>query len=454
MTAHHVLEAALAAAKAAGACAADAVLIDSDSVELRVRGESVDFIKQAHEKKLGIRALVLGPSGRRSATTSTSDLRLDTVKSMACETVALARATQEDPCAGLPDAGFATEVPDLQLYDPADRAFSVAAQIDFARRAEAAARRVDPRITNSEGSQAASAFSTISYGNTAGFLESYSAASHSLFCEPLAEAPDATGATKQRDFWLTIARRRAQLATPEDVGRLAAERTLRRLGARRIPTCEAPVIFDARTAPSILGHLLACLNGYAVYRQASYLAGKLGTRIGNELVSVIDDGRLPGGLGSKPFDGEGQPTRKNVLVEKGVLQHYLLDSYASKKLGLQSTGNATLAAGSAPSAAPTNSWLEPGVSSLAEMIAQTKRGLLVTELMGMGFNAVTGDFSRGAAGLWIENGEVAYPVEEITIASDLETMLSSVDAVASELHWFGRIAAPEFRIAKMTIAGS
>lgn len=445
-----ILEAALEAAQAAGACAADAALVQSDSVELRVRHEDVDFIKQSHEKTLGIRTLVPGSNGLRSATTSTSDLRIDTVKRMACETVALARATQDDPCAGIPSDGFAIEIPDLHLYCDADRNFDIDAQIDLARRAEAAARRVDPRIVNSEGSQADSTFSTFFYANSAGFLEKYTAALHSLFCEPLAEA----NGSKQRDSWFTLARIRANLSTPEDVGRIAAERALRRIGGRRVPTCEVPVIFDARTAPSVLSHLLACVNGYAIYRQASYLADKLGQRIGNELIHILDDGRLLSGLGSKPFDGEGLPTRKNVIVEKGILQTYLLDSYAAKKLGLQSTGNATLVPGSTPSAAPTNAWLAPGTSSLAEMIVQTSRGLLVTELIGMGFNPVTGDYSRGAAGLWIENGEIAYPVEEITIASNLETMLDSVDAIASELHWFGRIAAPEFRVAKMTIAGS
>lgn len=445
-----ILEAALEAAKTAGACEVDAVLVLSDSVELRVRHEDLDFIKQAQEKTLGIRALVQGRSGRRSAMTSTSDLRIDTVKRMALETVALARAAQEDPCAGIPSDGFALEIPDLQLYCDTDRNFDIDAQIDLARRAEAAARHTDPCITNSEGSQADSTFSTIFYANSAGFLENYTSALHSLYCEPLAEA----NGSKQRDSWLTLARMRSQLSTPENVGRIAAERALRRLGGRRISTCEVPVIFDSRTAPSVLGHLLACVNGYAVYRQASYLADKLGQRIGNELIQIFDDGRLPRGLGSKPFDGEGLATRKNVIVEKGILQTYLLDSYAAKKLGLQSTGNATLAPGSAPSVAPTNAWLAPGTSSLAEMIAQTSRGLLVTELIGMGFNPVTGDYSRGAAGLWIEKGEIAYPVEEITIASNLATLLSSVDAIASELHWLGRIAAPEFRVAKMTVAGS
>jgi PmbA protein len=214
------------------------------------------------------------------------------------------------------------------------------------------------------------------------------------------------------------------------------------------------VIFDPVTAPSLLGHIAACVNGYSVYRQTSFLAERRGDEIASELVTVLDDGRLPGGLGSKPFDGEGQPTRRNVVVERGCLATFLLDSYSARKLGSQSTGNAARGAGSLPTAAPTNLWLEPGDAELDEIIADTGRGLLVTELIGMGFNPVTGDYSRGAAGLWIENGEIAFPVEEITIAGNLADMLKRIDAVGSDLTWLGRIASPSLRIANMTIAGT
>jgi PmbA protein len=207
------------------------------------------------------------------------------------------------------------------------------------------------------------------------------------------------------------------------------------------------------TAPSLLQQLVACVTGYAVYRETSFLAGKLGERVGSELLTVIDDGRRAGGLGSRPFDGEGQPTRRNLVLEGGRLASYLLDAYSARKLGLRSTGSAVRGAGSAPSAGPSNLWLEPGKDSLEELIASTPRGLLVTELIGMGFNPVTGDYSRGAAGLWIEGGELAGPVEEITIAGNLGDMLRCVDAVGSDLLWLGRVASPSLRVARMTVAG-
>jgi PmbA protein len=214
-----------------------------------------------------------------------------------------------------------------------------------------------------------------------------------------------------------------------------------------------PVIFDAVTAASLLGQLASCVNGYSVYRRTSFLAEKLGESIAAECVTVIDDGTRRAGLGSKPFDGEGLRTRRNVVVDRGRLASFLLDSYSARKLGLESTGSATRSAGGPPGAGPTNLWLEPGTRSLDELIASTQRGLLVTELIGMGFNPVTGDYSRGAAGLWIESGEVTGPVEEVTIASNFATMLADIDAVGCDLLWLGSVAAPSLRIGKMTVAG-
>jgi PmbA protein len=368
---------------------------------------------------------------------------------MAAETVALARATAADPHAGLPEEPFATDWPDLALSDPGDRNVHIEARIEDARRAEQAARAHDPRIVNSEGSQASSETSRIVYANSRGFAGEYESAYHSLFSEPLARA----GESMQRDYWLTVARRLADLEDAAEVGRHAAERAVRRLGARRVATAEVPVIFDALTAPSLLGQLAGCVSGYAVYREASFLATRRGERIAAPAVTVIDDGRLQGGLGSKPFDGEGLPTRRNVIVRDGVLETWLLDSYAGRKLGLASTGNAARGAGSGPGVGTTNLWLEPGDLSLEEIIARTERGLLVTELIGMGFNPTTGDYSRGASGLWIEGGEIAYPVEEITIASNLGDMLLGIDAIGRELVWRGRTASPPVRIARMTVAG-
>ena len=277
----------------------------------------------------------------------------------------------------------------------------------------------------------------------------YGSASHGLFSEPLARDGD----SMQRDYWMTAGRRLADLEEPASVGRTAAGRVLRRLGAKRVPTCEVPILFDDMTAPSLIGQLASCLSGYSIYRESSFLAGRLGESIASDRVTIIDDGRLPGGLGSKPFDGEGQATRRNTLVDGGRLETWLLDHYSARKLGMSSTGNASRSTGSAPHVGTTNLWLEPGEGTLEELISEIDRGLLVTELIGMGFNPTTGDYSRGAAGLWIEKGEIVHPVEEITIAGNLGDMLEQVDRVGSELVWRGRIAAPPLRIAKMTVAG-
>ncbi|MCH2171269.1 metallopeptidase TldD-related protein [Myxococcota bacterium] len=444
-----IVDRAIAAALAAGASGADCALVESDSTEARVRGEEIEFVKQALERTLAIRALVAGDGGAGSAVTSTSDLSPEAVERMATETVKLAKATAKDPAADIPEEGFATNWPDLELIDASDRNVSVEERIETALRAEAAARSTDTRIGNSEGSQVGSEFSSVALGNHAGFRGEYRSASHSLVSEPVAQE----NGSMQRDYWYTAGRKLSDLESPEAVGRKAAERALRRLGGRRIETCEAPVIFDPFTSPSLLHHLVGCLNGYAIYREGSFLAGRLGETIASDQVTIIDDGRIVGGLGSRPFDGEGQPTRRNIVLDRGRMETYLLDSYSARKLGMQTTGNATRGLRSSPTVGITNLWLEPGQGDLAEIVAQTDRGLLVTELIGMGFNPVTGDYSRGAAGMWIENGEITHPVEEVTIAGNFGDMLLGIDAVGSDLEWRGSVAAPSLRISQMTIAG-
>jgi PmbA protein len=445
-----VVERALSAAVRAGADAADALLVDSDELEARVRDRDVEFVKRSRERRLGIRALVRGARGLRSAVTSTSDLSPAAVDRLAADTAALARATAEDPAAGLPEQPYAADAPDLALFDPADRDVDVEARIDAARRAETAARAADARIENSEGSQVDSSFAQVHYGDTRGFRGRYAAASHGLSSEPVARA----NGSMQRDHWQTRARRLRDLESAEAVGRRAALRAVRRLGGRRVATCQVPVLFDPVTAPSLLGHLVACVSGQSVYRGTSFLASRMGDTIASERVTVIDDGRRPGGLGSRPFDGEGQPTRRTAVVTRGRLASWLLDAYSARKLGTATTGNAARGPGGAPAAAPTNLWLEPGEATLDELIVSTGRGLLVTELIGMGFNPVTGDYSRGAAGLWIEGGEIAHPVEEITIAGNLGRMLLDIDAVGSDLVWLSRVASPSLRIANLTVAGA
>jgi PmbA protein len=447
--ARDIVREALARLREAGAHSADASLIEGDSCEARVRGEEIDFVKQARERTLGLRAFIHRRGGLSSAVISSSDLSPASLERLAADTVGLARATAPDPHAGLPEDGFAGDLPELALLDPADRPSGVPERIAQARAAERAAWAVDPRISRSEGSEAGSSFHTLAYASTAGFEGAYEAASHFLVSAPIA----AENGAMQRDSWLSVARSLAALEAPESVGRRAAERALGQLGARRVRTAEVPVIFDAVSARSVLANLVACLSGYAIYRGSSFLAGRLGQCIASGNVMVIDDGRLRGGLGSRPFDAEGQPTRRNVVIEGGRLASWLLDVYSARKLGMVSTGNASRSPGSGPGAGPTNFWLEPGAASLEEIVAATPRGLLVTGLFGHGFNPVTGDFSRGARGFWIEGGALAHPVEEITVAGQLGAMLEAVDAVGRELLWLGSVAAPPLRVARMTVAG-
>ena len=436
---------ALERARAAGAYQAQVALGSGEAFETRVCGNEIDFVKQSRDQGLSVRVFVGGRGGLSSAVTRTSDLARDVVARTAADAVALARATVPDGCAGLPDGGFATDVPDLGLFEPRDRPFDPGARIAAARAMESAAHAVDARIGDSEGSQASSSYGEIVCGNSAGFLGEYASAHHAIVAESLARGE--TG--MQRDAWYSSARRWDALESADSVGRRAAERALRRLGARRVPTCEVPVIFDPLTAPSLLRQLAGCASGYSIYRGASFLAGKLGLRVASPAVTIVDDARLPAGLGSRPFDGEGLPTQRYLLVDRGRLATYVLDTYSARKLGLRSTASAVRGGG----ASTSNLWLEPGTKTPEEIIAATKRGLYVTELIGQGFNPVTGDYSRGAAGMWIENGELAFPVEEITIAANFAQMLRDIDVIGNDLVWLGATAAPTLRIARMTVAG-
>jgi PmbA protein len=440
---------ALERARRAGARESDVLLVESDELSVRVRGAEIEFVKQARERTLGLRVFVDGEGGLRRAVTSTADLAHAALERLVQDSVALARATAPDPHAGLPER-FAPDQPDLGLFDPADHPAKAEERVSVAKRMEAAARAVDPRIRNSEGSEASSSLDHVTYANSRGFVGGYASAMHSLYSAPLAEE----GGKKQRDYHHCASRTQAGLEPAEQVGRLAGERAIARLGARRVPTCEVPVIFEPRMAASLLAHLAGCVTGGSIYRQASFLIGKLGERVGCEALTVLDDGRLRGGLGSKPFDGEGQPTRRNRVLEAGVLRTYLLDHYAARRLGTVSTGNASRSPAGEPGAAPTNLWIQPGAGDLESVIAETDRGFLVTELLGMGFKPVTGDYSRGAAGFWIERGKRAHPVEEVTIAGNLGQMLAGVDAVGGDLEWRGRLAAPTLRVDRMTLAGS
>ncbi|WP_455244673.1 TldD/PmbA family protein [Petrachloros mirabilis] len=437
----------LGMARQGGATEADVVIADGENLSVQVRLGAVDRLSKAREKRLGLRVFV----GKRSACTSTSDFSLDSIRQLVEQTCTLAKAVVEDPVSGLPEADqMAREQPDLDLYDGTK--LDTDRQIELAKRAEAAAMSADERITNSEGADFDSSSGRVVLGNSHGFLGEYRSSSYSVAVSPIATDP-ITGCM-QRDAWYAVQRKFSKLDAPETVGIEAARRAVRRLGARKVGTRRVPIVFDQEMAGSLLGNLCGAISGYSLYKGASFLAGQLGKVLAPDFVTVCDDARMVGGLGSRPFDGEGLPTRKNLVVEKGVLTSYLLDTYSGKKLGLPSTGNASRSVGESPSVGPTNFYLVPGAKTAEEIIGTVKTGLYVTELIGFGINMVTGDYSRGAAGFWIENGELAYPVEEITIAGNLKQMFKDIDIVGSDLVFRGRIASPTLKIAEMVVAGN
>jgi PmbA protein len=440
------LTALLDEARRRGATAADAFVVEAQSFSAQVRLGQVDTVKHARERHLALRVFV----GKSVAAASTSDLSPDSVSRLVGEAVSLARITSPDELAGLPDeAELARAVVDLGLHDPTGHDMAPEEKIELARRCETAALETDPRIRNSEGGEFSDRRARYAYATSHGFFGEYRTSSFGLSASPVA----VQDGEMQRDYWYHSTRRRASLPPPEEVGRVAARRALRRLGARRVKTCEVPVIFDPETAASLVRHIAGAAAGPALYRRASFLVGRLGQPIAAPSITIVDDGAMPGALGSRPFDGEGLPVRRTVVVDRGVLASYLLDTYSGRKLGLPSTHHAARD-GSGVTVSTTNLYLAAGDADPADLIKSVKRGLYVTELIGFGVNGVTGDYSRGAVGLWIENGELAYPVEEITVAGNLLDMLRAVEGVGKDLAFRDRTAAPTLLIGRMTVAGS
>ena len=437
----------LGMAKAKGASQGDVVMAESDSFFVTVRMGEVEKISQAGEKRLGLRLFF----GNSSASASTSDISRNSIEKLVDDTAKMAKVTAQDPQAGLPDAeGLARDLPQLDLIDEAARAVSVDEKIQIALETEKNALAYDSRITNSEGAEFSNQFGRVIYASSHGFSGEYSGSTFGHSVSPVA----AQNGSMQRDYWYSSNRKFSKLETSNSVGETAAQRVLRRLGGRKIKTCEVPIVFDPEMAASLLRNLASGLSGYSLYKGASFLMGKLGTKIGSDLLTVIDDGTIPGALGSRPFDGEGLPTRKKTVVENGELKSYLLDTYSGKKLAMASTGNASRSVGESPGVSPANFYLVPGKDSPESIIRSVKSGLYVTEMIGFGVNMLTGDYSRGAAGLWIENGELAYPVEEITIAGNLKEMFQNIDSVGSDLEMRGRISSPTIKISRMTVAGN
>jgi PmbA protein len=429
-----------------GASDAECTMAEGDEFSAQVRMRSLETLTDAGSRRAGLRVLI----GKQVGSAHTSDLSSAGLQQMVDSALALAAISTEDPYADLPDPSELGSLPgDLQLYSDDIRNIDTPARIEAALEAEEAALSFDPRITNSEGASFNAYSNGRVFANSRGFVGSYRTTSCSISATPVARQGD----TMERDFWYSSARRHSKLDSPAAVGRRAAERTVRRLGARKVPTQKVPVIFDSVTARSLIGNIFDAVDGDAIFRKASFLAGKLGERVASDNVTIVDDATIPGLFGTCPFDDEGVPSRRTMVIDRGVLESYLLNSYTARKLGLRTTGNAARGVTGNAGVGHGNFFLDKGARSPEEIIRGIGKGLYVTELIGPGVNVVTGDYSRGAAGLWIENGEFAYPVSEITIAANLRDMLMDVEAAGSDLEFRGSVASPTLLIREMTVSG-
>ncbi len=426
---------ALALARRCGADAAEADVSESAGLSVQVRLQDIDHIEYQQDKSLDITVYVGQAKGRASSADFSAPALADTVRAA----VDIARYTASDAYAGLADADLmARDIGDTDAWHPWD--LGTEAAVDLAKTTEAAARAFDERITNSEGATVQTGHYQYVYGNSHGFLAHQQGSRHSMACTVV--AADAAG--MQRDYWYDLARSADDLAAPEAIGRMAAERTLRRLGARSVPTGSYPVLFDATVSGSLIGHLVGALSGGALYRQTSFLTDSLGQRVLAPWVVLQELPHVPRALASTWFDGEGVATRPRTVIDQGVVAGYFLSSYSARKLGMQTTANAGGA---------HNLYLNTTHADQAALLREMGTGLLVTELMGQGVNTITGDYSRGAAGFWVENGVIAWPVEEVTIASRLQDMFAGLvgaadDALKRSAHKVGSLL-----VDRMTVAG-
>jgi PmbA protein len=436
-------------ARKGGADVAEVVARAGSELSVRVRLGETELVEEAGHRGVGMRVM----KGKRVALTSTSDLTPAGLDRFIADALELADLSQEDPFAGPADPKELAKgpFPDLELFDPAMGELDAAQAISMARQAEDAARKQDKRISNSEGATVARTAGSVAMALSSGFRGGYRGSFATVYVVPLA---DDEGGKKRRGSYYSSKRFLADLESPEEVGKEAARRTLRKLGPRKVATCEAPVVFDPEAARSIIGMLAGCAMGGAIWRKSSYLAGREGTEVASPLLTLVDDPHLVRGPGSRPFDGEGLAGRKNCLVERGVLKMYLCDSYSGRKLNRPSTANASRSGSGGVGVSTTNFICQAGDLTNEAIIGKTERGLYVTEMMGFGFNAVTGDFSRGAAGFWIENGELTHAVSEVTISLNLDQLLKRVDLVGSDLDWKSSTVTPTIRVSSMTIAGT
>ncbi len=422
-------------ARAMGATQAEVSCSEERGLDVNVRLGEVETVESTHDRGIAVTVYF----GQRKGSASTADLQESSLEATVAQACAIARHTEDDPAAGLADAGLmATEFPDLDSWHP--WALSAGEAVDLALACEAAGRGVDGRISNSDGASAATAQSLSVYANSHGFIGRERSSHHSIGCALIAGQGDGM----QRDGWYTSAIAREDLDDPAAVGRRAAERTLARLQPRSLPTGQVPVLFAAEMARSLIGHLLGAVSGGALYRRASFLLDSAGTQLFPDWFGIDERPLLRRGLRSSAFDGEGVATRDSALVSGGVLQRYILGSYSARRLGLTTTANA---------GGVHNLQVAANAGDRASLLAGMGTGLLVTELMGQGVNGVTGDYSRGAAGFWVENGQIAYPVDGITIAGNLKQMFATIEAVGSDVDPRSHIAVGSILVGRMTVAG-
>lgn len=439
-------------AKKAGADHAEVLVRDGSELTAKVRLGEPELVQEAGSRALGLRVL----KGAKRAVTYTSDLRRDSLEALCKETVALAELAEADEYALPPDPGLlAKEIPELDLYDAAVADVDAAWALREAKNGEAAARRHDARVTNSEGATWSRVLGATAFATSGGFVGGYRGSYASLVVEPLCDDnTDPQNPKKRNGYWWTASRFLDQLQVAEAVGIEAARRTVATIGSRKVETQECPIVFDPEVARSIIGTIFSVANGSAFWRKSSYLVGKEGEVIASPLLTIVDDPLIKRAPGSRPFDGDGLATHKNNVVAKGVLGPVLCDVYSGRKLGRASTASAGRGIGGNPGPTTSNLIMEAGSVSREELLKQTTRGLYVTSLMGFGFNPVTGDFSRGAQGFWIEGGELTFPVSEVTIAANFDQILKRIDLVANDLELRSSTAAPTFRVSHMTLAGT
>ncbi len=424
-------------AKRQGATAAEAGSHVEEGFSTSVRMGEVETIEHHKDRGMGVTVYF----GQRKGTASTSDFSAQAVQEAVRAACDIARYTEEDEFAGLADPDrLATEFPDLELEQP--WSVDVAESITVAQACEQAALEQDERIINSDGGSVSSHRSLRVYGNSHGFLAGYGGTRHSISCSVVAQNPGED--MMERDYWYTAARDPQLMEEAAVVGRQAAQRTVDRLGGRKVKSCQAPILFDASISGGLLGHLISAIRGGALYRKASFLHDHLGKSIFPEWISIHEQPHLKRASASAPFDSDGVATHSQNFITDGVLSSYVLDSYSARRLGMETTGNG---------GGVRNLRMSHGEQSREQLISEMGTGLLVTELMGQGINMVTGDYSRGASGFWIENGEIAHPVEEITIAGNLKEMFRQIVAVGSDIDLRGNVQTGSILVERMSIAG-